>query len=655
MTTLVEAKQELSDKIKGNQSWIQQLRVQAVDSVELAEELRDASGIGLTDPYVEHCTFYGEQRALLRGLLTSDIIKFNLPTPASIEVDSDYTIPAINGDTSATIGYRFFDMSGTLSIIDDPALYYLTKRKTLDTTDRLSTIADDIDGYLAPIAIPGINQKFSNASGLETNYTFSLIATPVKGTVDIYVDNVLAGSDNGSGIISGGLLASGTVDYVTKEVVLVFNTEPETRAPLEARFDGYRDEDAFDVDWEQVDFTISSSSFGPGGSLTLKKVEIGVGVLDLTPKLLDTVILRRKDNHQQYGQLQVICEGLVLNDSWDHLLDDPEDMTELSHSDFADLAGFIDITKTDDVSISANPYISSSSKKVGSSYPDIELNPFWPSTDGTYQGEPPFPGNFVHIEDAVPKWSIHNDIKWVYGTAPASLGDTDQEDPATVTAAMTAASGFSSVEENPIPDDTGSSSSEGETYTLESGFVIEYVWTETEPLSGIFAPDSGSEFFCYFNDVANLRFDHLNHLKTQLEAVATLGNFTNTITPAQVTSDTAFFNELSQLITLINNVITYHNAFTPTTPITGRPTYDTTDMDALVAGSTLDVAARLTEITGIIGADHTEEYAKEIYDACNMATHRAIGYIRGAFKKFNSLLDIYEDTLKKQTDYALYP
>ena len=58
------------------------------------------------------------------------------------------------------------------------------------------------------------------------------------------------------------------------------------------------------------------------------------GDIGTAPALLSQMTVRKKLDHSALGTMLVLVEGLEANSSWDRLVDDPEDATVVSHSEF---------------------------------------------------------------------------------------------------------------------------------------------------------------------------------------------------------------------------------------------------------------------------------------------------------------------------------
>ncbi len=746
MTTIAEEKSRREAELKNAPNMVVITRLKVIEAVQLAMEVKALTDNGLSNPYHEISLFYGKQRSVLRGLTADDVLSFDLPDTVSWNHDPDFTFPVVT-----RFGYEFLDTNGQPAVIDDPALYYLTRKKS---TNVLSTIEHDSNAFAVPVQLKDQQQNIVNWGATIFNLTLSqlpqagtvkisrmmddialddgagsITGTGISGTVDystgavslafadpvsqsellyavyntnsdpvvennrdrieplnhstnfhcvlskkviagtlkVKVDSIDVAVDDGAGDISGTGL-SGTINYETNSLQLYFTVAEDRNKLITVVHDSFTNETAFHEDYAQVDFTLDSNDYLPGHTLNL--IDIAPGVLDQRPKIETTTLLRRKKDHQVVGTIKIICEGMETNSGWDHLTGNAEDTTVLTHNEFKSLLGFLDMDlvnpeNNNDLQNGANSYISSSGRRIGSnSYPDIEKNPFWPCTDGTYLGSMIHKGHFVHTEEGEHKWATHNDIKWRYGTRPAGYnpttfatsGSTNQNNPNTVIGALEAIRDFSGAGPVAVPPDSGNDLTGGTDYEMVGNYVYEYPYIANTPGPPDFVKGSGSEFTCYYNSAQHLIDDHLNHLLSQCDLLIALGDTTNTAETGKQAGDTQFFNNATAFRTALNSFLTYHNGFDPLS----RAAYDTSQMTALKAatdpGAYLGQAiARLSELDTILGDPETAgSYSKIIYDACNYAANKDIGYLRDVIDKFNSIQDIYDMITQKQQQYAMY-
>ena len=646
MTTIAEEKAKREEELQNFPLMVRDVRMRVIEAAQLADEMKAVSDTGLSSAYPVISDFYGKQRAVLRGLSDSDVLSFTLPSVAQWTAPTDLAFPS-----ETQFGYIFFDLTGVEDDIDDAYLYYLAKKTEGNI---LSSIEEDSDAFVAPTALQDFQHVVGLSDGVVTQYQFDLPLVPVPGTVKIYHGDSQIGQDNGSGSLSGTNVAgSSTISYTSPfSVNLEYTTAPAKDTVISLIYDSYTNEAAFSDTYTQVDFTLSTKEYC---GETLKLINIAADVLDERPVLLSTMTLRKKSDHQVVGTVLITCEGLQVNSSWNHLTGDPAETMQVSHSDFKTLLGYLEPDIDNDLTKSANPYIASSGKKVGETYPAIEASPFYPCTDGTYQGSDAYTGNYVHIEESVPIWSVHPDIKWQYGTAPSALGETSQENPGTFSAALAALAAYSDYTNNPIPDDTGSSTSAGYSYHMDSGYVMENTWEEDGENPGTYIITSTVEYTCLYNSIHHLRNDELDHIDTQLDKLITLGDVANTAETGRQSGDTQFFTDTSTFRTALDTFLTYHDAFDP---LTSRPTYTTTKItDLKTAGAAFSTSfnARVTDLDTVLGTAVTSGYAKVIYDSCNAAVNKDIGYLREVIDELNSIQDVYDMITQKQAEYAKYP
>lgn len=649
MTTLTKYKEDKLGEIESLAGEIIQTRLRVVEASQLADELKAETDQGLSLPYPEMALYYGKQRAILRGLTQSDVIYFDLPTSAEWSTKTNFTLPA-----KTQFGYIFVDSDGNDSKIVDPELYYLTRKKDTKT---LSTIGKDSDAFSYPAVLDGYGQQITAVDEKKKSYEIALNFPATPGSLRIFYNAMEIGRDDGSGRIRpsqtyANPFVNAAVIY-NEKVILNLVNPPEKGTKIKLVYDTYTGVDEFEENYEQVDFTLSQKvDFGQA----LELINVGQGVISEDLELLDMMYLRRKSDHQQAGIVQVLCEGLVANAKWDQKTGNPAEYLKITHDQFKALLGYLNPDISNDQTKSANPEITSNGRESGGSYPDIEASPFFPWTDGDYTESQPNTGNFVHSEEGTPKWSVHPDIKWQYGTAPASLGQTAQEDPGTFFAALNAINSFFGAGNNPVPADTGSSSMAGKSYAMVGGYVYEFDWYDAGEAPP-FTKSAGSEYGCYYNDVQHLRNYHLTHLQNQCGLIAALGSKTNTIEPAKQPVDSQFITDTATFQTALDAFLAYHSAFDP---ISGRPAYATSQVATLKAatepGAYLDQATvRIADLESTIGTATAGGYSKIIYDSCNMATHMDIGYLRDVIDELNSIQDLYSIITDTQNQYAMLP
>ena len=641
MTTLIDYKEEKLSEIESLADEIIYTRLRVVEASQLADEIKKETDQGLSLPYPDMALFYGRQRAIIRGLTQSDIMYFDFPSNSEWNTEKKFTLPS-----KTQFGYVFVDNEGNDSIINDPSLYYLTRKKSDKT---LSTNEKDSDAFIYPSILDDFKQQAVVLDEEKQTYEIMLKFPATPGTLKVYYNDAEIGKDNGRGNIKGESLRNSTVNYDEK-VVLYFKDKLDGGSIIKLVYNTYTGVDNFEKEYEQINFTLSQKkNFGQALDLMI----LGNGVISYPPDLLDTMKLRRKSDHNVAGIVQVVCEGLRINTNWYSLTEDPEDYLRITHDQFKTLLGYLNPDISNDLTKSANPEITSNGREDGGTYPDIEANPFFPWTDGTYVDSPPYTGNYVHLEESIPKWSVHSDIKWQYGTAPASLGETAQEDPDSFLEALNEIDTFSGAGNNPIPDDVGSSTVEGYSYEMNGNYVWRYDWQDNTGVP--FDKVSVGEYPCYYNDIQHLKEDHLTHLQTQCGLIATLGNTVNTIDTDRQTGDTDFIADTATYLVYLDAFLAYHDAFNP---ITGRPTYDTSEMTTLKAVNSVYLSefnSRVTDLDTVIGTATTSGYSKIIYDSCSMAVHMDIGYLRDVIDELNSIQSLYEMIVNNQGLYALLP
>ncbi len=646
MTTLPKYKAEKYSELESLAQEIILTRLGVIESSQLSDEFKAETDQGISLPYPEMALHYGKQRAILRGLTESNVMHFDIPTIAEWSLITKFTFPS-----RTKFGYVFVDNDDNDSKIDDPDLYYLTRKKDDKT---LSTIGNDSDAYSYPSELLGFSQERIATNSITKKYEILLNFPATPKSLSVYLEGNEIGKDNGDGNISGSsMLKSAAIDY-NRKVTLNFRFNIEKGSIIKIVYDSYTNVDKFDEKYEQVNFSITQKT---DFNQALDLINLGQGVISKRPELTNMMYLRRKSDHQRVGIVQVACEGLIPNANWDVLTGNPADYLRITHDQFKTLLGYLNPDIENDLTKSANLETVSNGREVGGAYPDIEASPFFPWTDGTYLGSPPYTGNYVHSEESVPKWSIHSDIKWQYGTAPASLGQTVQQNPGTFLAALNAINNFSGAGNNPVPNDTsGSLGSTYYTYSMSGN----YVFKNTHTWSGGVFPEgsystSSSELSCYYNSVQHLKDSHLTHLQTQCGLIAALGDLANTIDTSRQSADTQFITDTATFKAVLGTFLFYHDNFNP---ISGRPTYDTAKIIPLqtATGTYLDqFTARVSDSDTVIGTATTSGYAKIIYDSVTMATHMDIGYLRDLIDELNSIQDLYSLITDLQSQYALLP
>ena len=78
----------------------------------------------------------------------------------------------------------------------------------------------------------------STGTGTVKNFSGSLFSGITAGSLDVYVDGTLAGSDNGLGSITaaGGYNATGAINYTTGAITLLFTTAPPANSDIYATY-----------------------------------------------------------------------------------------------------------------------------------------------------------------------------------------------------------------------------------------------------------------------------------------------------------------------------------------------------------------------------------------------------------------------------------
>ncbi|HEC63773.1 MAG TPA: hypothetical protein ENI23_00600 [bacterium] len=331
------------------------------------------------------------------------------------------------------------------------------------------------------------------------------------------------------------------------------------------------------------------------GDITWEAIGLAITI---APNIFQMFDVRIKTSHLLFGRLTAVVEGLELDSSWNKLVDPATDATIVSDSEFRLLLEWMNPTGGDDVVLSADPNnVSTGVKDGGGGYPDIEKNPFYPATDGTYVGNDPFPDSFSHHEDTTGdqildtfRWQVETGFKFLYEVAPTEAipptGLPLRIDPDTFRPALPAITGFSpngggggSLFPLRVPadhatvtlvlvgnyvgwsslDDWPSSTTPAsgdfcKPISGDTGFIFECTTSgavgASEPTwdrtNGATTSDGAAvwtcrsnvtgELACYYNEVQHLIDDgasSLTSLQTQIDLVGTLGDFENLIEPTR--------------------------------------------------------------------------------------------------------------------------
>ena len=271
----------------------------------------------------------------------------------------------------------------------------------------------------------------------------------VPGTVAILVDGVTVATDDGAGAISpvSGLddVDSGSVHYTTGVVNVTFKIPPELGELVFVQHDAVIGIDDWRTQYSQLSFSVGTKSFGSSDQYTLRIATVDSAELVVKPKLLDTMEVRNSTDHSVLGTMVIIAEGLRADESWDHLSDPAGDATVVSDSEFEMLLGWLDPSGADDIAKGADPDLVSNSVEVSAgSYPNIETNPMFPSTDGKHAdlqpgsltGEDAFAGSYAHVEDRGSgdevRWYVLPGLKFLFELEPTSgelLSQPENPDP----------------------------------------------------------------------------------------------------------------------------------------------------------------------------------------------------------------------------------
>ena len=277
----------------------------------------------------------------------------------------------------------------------------------------------------------------------------------VANTVSILIDGEEVGRDDGAGNIIDvspfTLIDSGSVTYTTGVVSVTFKAPQVIGELVSVRFDAIINLTEWEVTYDQLDFTLSTLTYGSSNQYTLKLIDLLSGDIGTVPEILSQMQVRKKSDHSVLGTLIVLVEGLQASTSWDRLLDPPGEATEVSDDEFRLLLGYMNPTSADDIVKSADlNNVSNAQENPADTYPNIELNPMFPATQGNHAAFQPSPLGiadafadvFVQIEDRGSgdevRWFVLTGFKFKYEVSPtasellATPLDPQPEDPDTM-------------------------------------------------------------------------------------------------------------------------------------------------------------------------------------------------------------------------------
>jgi hypothetical protein len=518
----------------------------------------------------------------------------------------------------------------------------------------------------------------------------------VPGMVSILVDGVLVGIDDGAGNIVDAsgftLIDSGSVTYATGVVSVTFDAPQVLGELVSVRYDAIINLTEWEATYEQLSFTTSSTTYGSSSQYTLKLVDLLSGDIGTIPELLTQMKVRDKVDHSVLGTMIVMAEGLEANPSWDNETDPPEDATMVTHAEFKLLLGYMNPDTEDDIVKSADlNNVSNGQEDPADTYPNIELNPMFPATQGNHEALQPsgvgladaFAGNYAHVEDRGSpevRWFVLTGIRFSYGTQPTAADllafplDPPQNNPDAMDSGLQAIQDQSTAGTNPVPADVSDTTRyslgayTGGTYISptpasegsrsDNNRVYISTWTGG---GGGFV--SSVLYSCLWNDLQDLRTasDGVDFIKTQVDAIQALGNITNTI-DNRATEDDAIITDTATFETPLDAWLAYHLK-SNYHPIDDRPSsYVLTTFNDLVSPAAVyqaDIIARLIDLDDVLGdpivGGGVEDYAKIMYDAANLAVNTDIGYMRRVLDKLDSIQALYDVITQSQQNYAAYP
>lgn len=681
MTRIEKKKEEIRQQINLNRMDIIAKRLAAIESAQLAEEIRGKTDEGIRKPYHNAAIYYGKQRALLRGCLESDLVHYDLPTVEEWNLPIDFSLP-----TTEKFAFQYIDSNGEFGTLANADQLYLT----IDQEEGALATLENSAAYSLPTLFPAFEQVLAMGDGNKVELKAELFYHCSVNSLKLYISNkgsgkvpIAEGNETGGlTTTANGPLQSAIIQSGLVTVQFINPLAAGTR--LIAVYDGYTDPAAVDERYQAVLFETSQEN--PTSEEELSFIKLTTPVAN-APELGDSFIVRKRENHQTVGTVQVICEGLQLNTNWDFQIDAADKAMTLSQKKFNQLLGWLNPAMAHDIARSSDPWVSSSgilvNKEGKSTYPDIELSPFFPATDGTYSGDAPFDGNLVHREDEydqesktmnnVAKWRVFSGLKWGYQTVSAETGNISIKDPASPLVGPGEIDPFEHsgkikqiLLDTTIPaDKTDPPPEKILSYILkkeeEDSPQLIYEITETKNEEGK-SSTVEAEYSCYYNDMVRFVLSPMKAFQKRLNDLIALmeeeHDYSAVMSSGLGSKDSDFLSDLENfkkgLGSKITNVETYHNAFNPLELVgEERSTYSTLSVTDLenYCKNTINAAysSRITDLKTEISG-----YSKKIFESCTYATHRQVGYFPEVVNSIKTIKAIEDEIKRLQENYAFY-
>lgn len=339
------------------------------------------------------------------------------------------------------------------------------------------------------------------------------------------------------------------------------------------------------------------------------------------------------------GYIQVGIEGLYQSASWDPFKSIDFDnqsqidawfseMMTMTNTSFETIAGEIV-----DGSVPEDDVLRSSDSTIRSDTDNVENSPFFPALNAN---ENDWPSDFDNIDttnrrlviNGNVEWSVYPRWRWENKLIPNNASGVNTEgghlNGGPINDAYTADIRNSPISPNEFPvNDLG---------------IVSYAWYESD--DKVKRADTFDEVDCVYNSVTDL-FDYYddNDVGGFLDGIISdFSGFTDTITPTNNTTTSAFINRINDFKTNITNLRNHHNSWF----VSGDNgdinkfnsylgDYDRSLINGLFnfidANSTM-FDDRIDQIESIIGSAPTQTgYVGEVIDSSNMIVSRSYGVV----------------------------
>jgi len=375
---------------------------------------------------------------------------------------------------------------------------------------------------------------------------------------------------------------------------------------------------------------------------------------------------------------------------------DTKESTLLTNTDMKNYFGWLnpDNESLDDVLKAANTTNISMGKKVDTSYPFIEKNPFFPATDGkhetqqnpAYGKDDIFYGHWIHTEgDPLEyKWSVHSDEKWKYNVNPlvSNPTPTDAENSTafaytdSMTPKVSNVTTYSTASASTVPSDSIDGVGDGTRYELNTanGLISVVTYSSAGTVRTV-----GSVFSNYGSDLSVNIIADVTFIDAQMDKLTTLqalvaGSPAGYKDPNNVSTDTTFwtaFDDYETATKTMKTLKTYHTTWAANWGITTSGTFKRRSGDSLnsvtyttsehtTAKTNLDTFK--TAINNQIASINTRignptipnSYSNRIFSAVNSMVDRSIKYVTNVIRDYYSLFDVYSTLEGDRVKYRFY-